>query len=237
MLGGAAAAAFGYRLTLFMSFAVGLLGLIPALLIDRVEVRRTPLSWRRLGQALCSPSVLVPALLMAAAQMVAHATVFSFTSSIAGEAGASTVMLGVLSAVFTLVQILAAGSIASPRIARAPRNRTAAGGFLLLSGYLIILGGAGQVWMILLGQVLAAYGSALLNAILLAQCVKDAPAGERSTVVGIYQAVYGLGMTMGPVWMGWLLDHTGRAAGCGIFAAFTALTALTVLLFWREKEA
>lgn len=236
VLGGIAAVNMGYRVTLFMSFAVGLIGLVLALLIDKVEIKRTPMSWRKLGAALCSGAVLIPALLMAVQQMVMHATVFSFTSTIAAQAGASTGMLSVLSVVFTLVQIPAAKLIASPRIAQAARNRIIAGGFLLLSGYLFILGFAPNVWLILLGQAAAAFGSALLNAILLAECIRDVPAGERSTVVGIYQAVYGVGMTAGPIWMGWLLDHGSRMVSCGAFAGFTALMGIIVLIGWKRKR-
>lgn len=230
VLGGVAAVSFGYRVTLFMSFAVGLVGLVLVLFIDKVEVRRTPMSWRRLGHALCTPSVVAPALLMAVQQMVMHATVFSFTSTIAKEAGASTAMLSVLSVVFTVVQIPAAKVIASPAVERAPRNRVIAGGFFLLTGYLLVLGLSGSVWTILIGQAVAAFGCALLNSILLAECVKDAGPGERSTVVGIYQAIYGVGMTLGPVWMGWLLERSGRGISCGVFAVFVALTGILVLI-------
>lgn len=235
VLGGIAAVAMGYRVTLFMSFAVGFVGLVLVLFIDKVEVRRTPMSWRRLGRALCTPSIVVPALLMAVQQMVMHATVFSFTSTIAKEAGASTAMLSVLSVVFTVVQIPAAKIIASQAVEQAPRNRVIAGGFFLLVGYLLILAMAGNVWIILVGQVIAAFGSALLNSLLLAECVKDTGPGERSTVVGIYQAVYGVGMTLGPIWMGWLLERGSRFASCGIFALFVALTGVLVLIKWQKK--
>ena len=236
VLGGIAAVTMGYRVTLFMSFAVGLVGLVLVLFMDKVEIRRTPMSWSKLGHALCTPSVMAPALLMAVQQMVMHATVFSFTSTIAKGVGASTAMLSVLSVVFTVVQIPAAKVIASPRVGQAHRNRVIAGGFFLLTGYLLILALASHVWVILLGQAAAAFGSALLNSILLAECVKDAGPGERSTVVGIYQAVYGIGMTAGPVWMGWLLERSGTTAGCGLFAGFVALTGLLVLIRWRKCE-
>lgn len=236
VLGGIAAVTMGYRVTLFMSFAAGLVGLVLVLFIDPVVVKRTPMSWRRLGQALCTSSVLVPALLMAVQQMVMHATVFSFTSTIAKQAGASTAMLSVLSVVFTVVQIPAAKAISSPKVGQAPRNRIIAGGFFLLAGYLLVLAAAKSVWPILAGQVAAAFGSALLNSILLAECVKDAGPGERSTVVGIYQAVYGIGMTAGPVWMGWLLERTDSMVSCTLFAGFVALTGLLVLIKWRKCE-
>lgn len=237
VVGGVAAAWLGYRATLFLSFAAGLIGLCFALCTERADIRREPVSLHRLRGILLRRTVLVPALLMAVQQMVMQATVFSFTSTIAAGLGAAAWMLGLLSVVVTLVQIPAVKLIASPRIAGAAPGRVVALGFFLLGGYILILGFAPRVWPILLGQAAVAFGSALLNSILLAECVRGAAPGERSTVVGVYQAVYGVGMTAGPVWMGWLLDHTGRAAGCGVFAAFVCLTGLLVLLCWKRQPA
>lgn len=232
VLGGVAAVTMGYRVTLFMSFAVGMIGLVLSVFLEKVETRRAPLSWRKLGQMLTRRSVMLPALLMAVQQMVMHSTVFSFTSSFAKDAGATDGMLSALSVVFTVVQIPAAKVIASPAISKAPRNRAISGGLFLLGGYLVLLAVAGNVWIMMAGQAAAAFGAAMLNSILLAECVKEAGPGERSTIVGIYQAVYGIGMTLGPAWMGWLMEHTGRGLSCGVFAAFVFLTGLLVFCCW-----
>jgi MFS family permease len=171
---------------------------------------------------------------MAAQQMILHATVFSFTSDIARQAGASSVMLSVLSAVFTAVQILSASLISSPFFRRLPRNRALAAGYGLLSAYVLILGYSGTVSVLLLGQAAAAAGSAVLASVLLSECLRGVPDGEKSTVVGTFQAVYGLGMTAGPVLMGSLMEHSGIRFGCTAFsAAGIALTA-AVLLLWRR---
>ena len=60
--------------------------------------------------------------------------------------------------------------------------------------------------MILAGQVVCTFGGAILASLLLAECVSHVSQGERSTVVGVYQAVYGLGMTIGPMLFGRCLE-------------------------------
>jgi MFS family permease len=232
--GGAAAASAGYRAALFVSFATGLLGLVLSLSIDKVELRRERLSVRRVAAAMTSRGVLVPSLLMAAQQMILHATVFSFTSDIARQAGASSVMLSVLSAVFTAVQILSASLISSPFFRRLPRNRALAAGYGLLSAYVLILGYSGTVSVLLLGQAAAAVGSAVLASVLLSECLRGVPDGEKSTVVGTFQAVYGLGMTAGPVLMGSLMEHSGIRFGCTAFSAVGIALTAAVLLLWRR---
>ena len=234
VLGGAAAVLAGYRVTLFVSFAAGLVGLVLVFFIEKVDCTRTPLSLRRVAGVIVSPRVLLPSLLMAVQQMVLHATVFSFTSNIAKDAGASSGMLSVLSVVFTAVQIAAARIISSPVVRNSPRNRTIAAGFALIVMYLLLLGFSPGIPGILAGQVIAAVGFAMLTSLLLAECVRGVPAGERSTVVGTFQAVYGLGMTVGPILMGALIENSTSRTGCVVFALVTAITSAAVLLFWRR---
>lgn len=111
------------------------------------------------------------------------------------------------------------------------------GGFGLLGVYLVLLGAARNVWVILGGQVLCAFGAALLASLLLAECLRGTDGGERSTVVGIFQAVYGLGMTLGPVAMGWLLDRTSRGMSCWTLAAAVLGTALAVAVFYPRRTS
>ena len=77
---------------------------------------------------------------------------------------------------------------------------------------------APRAWMILAGQVVCTFGGAILASLLLAECVSHVSQGERSTVVGVYQAVYGLGMTIGPMLFGRWMDSgspVSRRGRCG----------------------
>ena len=237
VLGGAAAVLWGYRVTLFMSFAVGLVGLVLVPFVRPVSIKAHTATLSRLGQLVRTPSILIPALLMAVQQVVLQGTVFSFTSSIGEGVGASPAMLSVLSAVFTVVQIASVRLIARPSLQRAPRGLVIGSGFGLLSAYLVLLGAASNVWVILAGQVLCAFGAALLASLLLAECVRGIHPGERSTVVGIFQAVYGIGMTLGPVAMGWLLDRASVLVSCWGMAGAVLGAALASVLFWRGRAA
>ena len=72
--------------------------------------------------------------------------------------------------------------------------------------------------MIPAGQVVCAFGGAILASLLLAECVSHVSQGERSTVVGVYQTVYGLGMTIGPMLFGRWMDSgppVSRRGRCG----------------------
>ena len=231
VLGAAAAHFWGYRSALLASFLTGLVGLCIMPFTSKVEIRRNPASLRSFLECLRNRNTLTAALLAAVAMMIVHGTVFSFTSTLAEQLGASALMLSVLSIVYTLVQILSLGFIRSERIKNGPRNLEITAGFVLMSVYLVVLAFARNAASILAGQIIAGFGFALLNSLLMSECVRGIPAGEKSTAMGIFQAVYGIGMTVGPVYMGRIIDSLGAKTGCLILAAFVLVIAAIAARF------
>lgn len=223
VLGGAAATLLNYRITLFMSFAVGLVGLVVMPFVTVPAIRRTPLSLSRLGAVFTDKRILIPSLLMAVQQMILHSTVFSFTSNLAESRGAAAWMLSLLSAVFTAVQIFSARIIGGKRFQSIDRHAAILFGFALQFVYLAVLALAPNAWVILAGQVVCAFGGAILASLLLAECVSHVSQGERSTVVGVYQAVYGLGMTIGPMLFGRWMDSGSPARACFLLLGLCAV--------------
>ena len=236
ILGAIAAQFWGYRAALFMSFLTGLIGLCLVPFTKKVEIKRTPMSIGHLISNLTNKTIMLPSLLAAVAMMIVHGTVFSFTSTLAESVGAGALMLSFLSMVFTLVQILSTGFIKSDFIKNGDRNIEITCGFLLMSGYLVILAFSKNPWMILPGQIMAGFAFAMLNSLLMSECVKGVPAGEKTTAMGIYQAVYGIGMTIGPVYMGRIMDTLGNTPGCLLLAAFVGMVALAVKCFMFKRS-
>lgn len=234
VLGGAAATLLNYRITLFMSFAVGLVGLVVMPFVKVPAIRRTPLSLSRLGAVFTDKRILIPSLLMAVQQMILHSTVFSFTSNLAESRGAAAWMLSLLSAVFTAVQIFSARIIGGKRFQAIDRHAAILFGFALQFVYLALLALAPGAWVILAGQVVCAFGGAILASLLLAECVSHVSQGERSTVVGVYQAVYGLGMTIGPMLFGRWMDSGSPARACFLLLGLCAVLVAALFCIGRN---
>ncbi len=234
VLGGAAATLLNYRITLFMSFAVGLVGLVVMPFVSVPTIRRTPLSLSRLGAVFTDKRILIPSLLMAVQQMILHSTVFSFTSNLAESRGAAAWMLSLLSAVFTAVQIFSARIIGGKRFQSIDRHAAILFGFALQFVYLAVLALAPNAWVILAGQVVCAFGGAILASLLLAECVSHVSQGERSTVVGVYQAVYGLGMTIGPMLFGRWMDSGSPARACFLLLGLCAVLVAALFCIGRN---
>ncbi len=71
--------------------------------------------------------------------------------------------------------------------------------------------------------VLGGFCFASLLSIFMSGAVEGVPQEKRSTAMGFFQAVYGIGMTFGPTLMGVLVQ------GYGMRTAYLAMTALCIL--------
>ena len=80
----------------------------------------------------------------------------------------------------------------------------------------------GQLYAV---QVIGGISSGLTFAMLLGQCVKDIEPALRGAGMGLYQAVYGIGMTLGPILMGVMIDALGMDPAFFVMAVLSLLTA------------
>jgi MFS family permease len=55
-------------------------------------------------------------------------------------------------------------------------------------------------------QIFCGIGRAFLMPLTMSESSRDVPAELKSTSMGVYQSLYGIGMTLGPIVMGFFLD-------------------------------
>ena len=72
-------------------------------------------------------------------------------------------------------------------------------GFLLLALHSLLVAVAPNVWVLYLAQILCGLGNLLLFSILAAMAIRYIPQENKSTAMGLFQALYGIGMTIGPL--------------------------------------
>lgn len=231
VIGSLAARFINYRATLFLSFAVGMIGFIIVLFMEPIRMVCTPISMKNFIRCIKNKHTIIPAILASVNMMIMHGTVYSFTSTLAVQVGAGAFMLSALSIIFTLVQIFSVGFLKSDKVKNANFSTLLSVGFLLSSGYLVLLGFATNVYWILIGQVLVGIANALSNSLLMNECVRGVSPGEKTIAMGIYQAIFSIGMTIGPMYMGGAIETLGSKNGCCLMAALVAVVALLVRLF------
>lgn len=242
-LGSAAAMLWGYRAPLLMSCLTGVAAVFCSLFVKEIRLKREPQSIAALLKVFGEISVLVPAMLAIFQQMMIQATAFSFTSEVARTMGAQPVEIGLSSCLFTATQIFTAGFVSSRFARRLGSRPLLSAAFTLLALYCAMVGLAQSMWVLYIAQIIAGFAAATLYSVLTADCIKYIDPGRRSTAMGFYQAIYGAGMTAGPILMGRFIDLSGmRTAfyafgGIALLAALLALALIPLVTRKYQKEA
>lgn len=217
VLGSVTANLFGYRAPLLMSCITGFIAVGLALFVKDVKVTRRPVQFSSLLGTFREAGVLLPAGLAVVQQMILQATAFSFTSEVTRGLGASAAQIGFSSSLFTIFQIIAALFVGHKIANRLGERKIIPAAFFVMMLYCVGVGYAPNIYAVYAAQIFGGFANATLFSMLLAGCIKYVPPEKKSTAMGFFQAVYGFGMTLGPVLMGRLVDISGSQTAFSIF--------------------
>ncbi|MGI8423780.1 MAG: MFS transporter [Chloroflexota bacterium] len=231
--GGMAADAYGWHAPFFMAAGTGVLGV--GLMLACREVRGPArgggeggLTLRRLWEVGTSRTLLVVSTLSALNTYATFTTVFGFVPVYARDLGASRGELGLLTAVsiipFTLAQLVAS------RMTERFGFRAAVFVGLVISGSMTLATPlAGTFPQLVVVQVVGGFGRGLLGVALMSLAILSVEQRERATAMGVYQAVYSIGMFLGPLVGGVIGEQAGLTA---VFFS-TGLVSLAAALIAR----
>ena len=204
--GGAFAEAAGYRACFLAAGALAVVGL--ALLVFTKEPEGTLRS--RAGRAsflsVATHPLLIAAGLMALLLQFANfASVFGFVPVYGARIGASGSQLGVITMVTLGGSAIAAYT--SVRVAEKTGYTMAllGGAAVLGVSLLIVPHTPTPVWLALV-QFVSGFGRGMLATLLMALSIRSTSPGTRATAMGVYQAVYAIGMIAGPAVSGLIAD-------------------------------
>lgn len=170
-------------------------------------------------------------------QLIAFATSMSFVNNYAKAMGVSSFGISAVAVVFYIGGVAASTAFSKGLFSRMSERAFMTLGFAVLAAYCALLPLCRGVVSIALVQVIGGIGRTLIYTHLMAVNSTDVPAEQKTTAMGIFQSLYSLGMTLGPIVMGGFLDATGMNYGIS-FAAIGAVAALGAALswtMWREK--
>ena len=205
---------FGINTLFIISFSVGMITFLLALFIKREpqlsSVTATPtITLLSIIEVMKNKRVWFFSILSSFAFFILFSTAFSFTTSTAKQLGANGVELGVLSILFSLAGIFSAYFTGTKLGHKLGEKTMLFIGFLLLAVY---CGGIAYVHTLVflfpLQFFCGGLGGGILGAALMTGAVKYSAINQKSTTMGLYQTVYGVGMTIGPMIMGYLVETT-----------------------------
>ena len=90
--------------------------------------------------------------------------------------------------------------------------------------------------LLILTQILAGFGRGLSFPLLMGLSIQDVEEHKRATAMGFFQAIYGLGMFLGPIIMGVIGDHASLSDGFVILGAACILTAFLTMAMVRSAK-
>ncbi|NLX82874.1 MAG: MFS transporter [Clostridiales bacterium] len=157
-------------------------------------------------------------------QVVAFNTYYGFTVNIAKRLGAQDTMLSWLNIAMLIPTILMNLLLTKTLLSRFSARVLVCAGFVTGAVYCVLVPMTQNMTQLLVLQILAGSSSTLTFGVLIGQSVRDIKQELRAVAMGFYQAVYGIGMTLGPVLMGVLIDSQGLNAAFFAVAGFALIS-------------
>lgn len=236
-VGGQAALRYGWGAPFALSAAAGALGmgLMAAVREPEATARAAapmtpmpPMPWRRLWRVATSSSLLVISVLSAINTYATFTTVFGFTPVYAQRIGAGPAELGLLTAL-SLVPALLAQSLTASVTARIGFAATISSGLVLTGIMTLAIPWARAFPVLAATQFAGGAGRGLVGTSLMSLAILSVDQRERATAMGVYQAVYAVGMFLGPLFGGVIAERSGLPT---VFVTTGAICLATGLAAW-----
>lgn len=230
-IGGWVADIYGWLAPFWLSAGVGILGIIGIFFIYEkpTPIQSTQPIAARLRSILSYRELIFASLVAAFGQYTTFATHFGFLPNYAVEIGASKTQLGILTMLGMLsisITVLLSGTVFAPRIGA---KRTLVIAYLLVGIATAALPYIQTVELLYASQVIAGLGRGAGYPILMSLAIARLPDAEKATAMGFFQAVYAIGMFIGPVSAGNIGGQWGYEALFLSTAGVAVLTAIVAL--------
>jgi DHA1 family multidrug resistance protein-like MFS transporter len=237
-LTGSLSAAGGYSLPFFLAAgaaAAAILVVLPASERKRSSKRPKATEVRKL---VSRRDVLLPALLNAVGQYAAWTATFSFFPILASSLGASDVNLSVLVSM-NIGLVLAGNLLTATLVSRLGTRRLLLSGFILLAIGLSLAALASSLIHVFAAQFCMGLASGIGYPVMMGLSIEQVDDSQRTTAMGLHQAVYAVGMFAGPWLSGLLANGIGLQAMFGVTAAACLFAGLigTRLLSQAHSES
>jgi MFS family permease len=236
LLGGILFERIGIRGLFIASFAAGMIGSVLALCIKQ-ERDTAPLniSIGDLVRVVKERRLLFFTTMAALAYLVLFGTVYSFSTSTAKNLGAKGLDLALFAVLFSAAAMLGSYFVGTRIAKRMGEAYVLLLGFLLLGIYCTGIAFSRSALPFFPLHLIAGFASGVLVSSLMANAVKDVDGARKSTAMGFYQSMYCFGITLGPMLMGFLVDHASARASFMIMAFIALSCAATILPVYKSN--
>lgn len=234
IIGGFIATRLGVRTLFLLSTIFGLASFMIGIFIEEIPAKNSKNNKEKLQilSIMKNKRVMNICILGALVQMISYSTAFGFTSLVAKNLGADDLILSYLSVIYTMPQIfLSVFSITLVR--RYGKYKVLMIGFILSIILCFAIPNSANLFILFIIQFFSGVGSAITFPILMSSVVEGVESNFLNTVMGFFQAFYGIGMVVGPIILGYIGDVFSLEAG---FFVVGILSMISIVLLNQLKS-
>ncbi|TDO73375.1 putative MFS family arabinose efflux permease [Halanaerobium saccharolyticum] len=236
LLGGLIAQSLSQQYPFLLAAAAGIIGFALSLKVDEnKKIDHKAITFKEIIKVAKNRSLLTVSFLAILMMMISHSTTFGFIPVAAKNLGATSFHLGLLTTITTIPGILSSylsGSYFSKKIGE---KNTVTIGFSLLAVSCILVPFIDQLYLLYFNQMLNGFSQGMIFPVLMGLSIKNVRANKRGTAMGFFQAIYGLGMFIGPIMVGTISDFAGLKMGFWMIGLVGILGAILTRFYQAER--
>lgn len=224
----------GIRALFLAGACVAFVGFVASFFVKDVQLPRGNETVKSTFALLKNRVLAVSTILTIMIKILAFGTVFSFTPKLAQDLGANGTQLGIINALFMAASMIGSFFVATRAGRKVGDVRMCIIGFVMLCFYCGTLPFMRSLPSFMVVQFTGGLGYEALSAVLMANCVRTLAPDQKAAGMGLYQALYSLGMFLGSVIVGSLVDI---ASYKGAYLTLAVISATGVVLtVWAGRK-
>jgi predicted MFS family arabinose efflux permease len=210
-LGGLVADTWGEKTAFLTAAILAVVALVFVLHAKEIRILKTQsLSWEGFKQVTRRPFLIVVSIMGILVLFAEFMSVWGFVPVYAARIGASDTELGILAMLASGIS-MAGSLVVVPMIKRWGNIFTLVLGSIMLGLSLLAVPFIHNMPLLDSVQMLNGLGWGMLRTQLMALSIQNTAPQQRATAMGFFQAMYAIGMLMGPLVSGFLADNFGLA--------------------------
>jgi MFS family permease len=237
--GGFIAEGLGLNRTFFIAASLGVIAMACLLFTNELTIsREQTTSWLQLLSVATRPLLLSVSIIAILLNFIIFTGIFGFIPIYATEIGASHSDLGIITMINLAFSAL--GAISAARVwERFGYRLTIIGSALFIGGSMLAVPFITTLPLLMTIQISCGIGSGVLMTLFMFLSISGLHREQQATAMGVFQAVYAIGMFAGPFISGFLGSELGLSAVFYLSSFFSLLVAALAFLpvFSRHKIA
>lgn len=228
-IGGFVSYYFGTRYLFLLATIGGLTGLISSLFIHENPTKIKKTHFKDFIEVAKNRQLQVVSLLGILSQLITFATAFGFVPILAKNLGAENYQLSILTALAIIPAIFISRLASSFFPKHIGRKNTINIGFILSALLCIVMPWISTLKILYIAQILSGIGRSFTFPLLMGLGIEQIDFSKRATAMGMFQAIYGIGMVLGPILLGFIAQSYGLFTGFAITGVIGLLGVIITL--------